>query len=134
MGNFREHGVLIYLSNELYLGFVKLQADKGLGRAYAGLLPFVEGLYSLGYISQEVYESHKQRYSVPLLVSKDMPKVVDKQAEQLNKTLGMVCEQWNDHPKREWREKWLKTARVHPELSNAKRVLALKEEVVSSEG
>jgi hypothetical protein len=133
MTNFREHGVPIYLDRELYVAFIKLQADRGLGRAYAGLLPFVEGLYQMGYISKEVYEVHRQKYSEPLLDSKASPKVVDTQVEQLNKTLGMVYEQWNDHPKREWREKWLKTARQHAELSNAKLILALEQKVVSNE-
>ena len=42
---FREHGVMLYLDKALYKAFIRLQADKGLGRSYAGLLPFVEGLY-----------------------------------------------------------------------------------------
>ena len=66
MGKFREHGVLIYLSPELYLGFVKLQADKSLGRSYAGLNAFTRGLFEMGYISEEVYEKHMRRYNVPL--------------------------------------------------------------------
>lgn len=60
---FREHGVMLFLSNPLYLGFIKLQADKGLGRSYAGLLPFVEGLYRMGYLSKEDYEIYFKKYS-----------------------------------------------------------------------
>ena len=66
MGSFKEHGVLIYLSKDLYIGFIKLQADKRLGRSYAGLLPFTEGLFRMGYISKEVYEEHIKKYSEPL--------------------------------------------------------------------
>jgi len=82
MTKFKEHGVVIYLSPELYTGFIKLQADKGLGRSYAGLLPFVEGLYHMGYISKEVYEVHAKRYSQPLVSTE--PKVLTpKQRKQL---------------------------------------------------
>ena len=38
--SFREHGVMLYLDKTLYKAFIRLQADKGLGRSYAGLLPF----------------------------------------------------------------------------------------------
>lgn len=130
MTNFREHGLPIYLDRELYVAFIKLQADRGLGKSFAALLSFVEGLYSLGYISKEVYEVHKRKYSVPLLVQKTISEIVDKEPDQLNTILGMVYSQWKDHPKREWREKWLNTARQHPELSNAKLILAL-EQVIS---
>jgi hypothetical protein len=129
MGKFKEHGVMMYLDTELYVPFVKLQADKGLGRSFAALLSFVEGLYSLGFISKEVYESHKRKYSLPLLAQKTLAEVVDKEPDQLNKTLGMVLDQWEDHPKREWRRKWMDTARLHPDLPNAKRVLQLEQEV-----
>ena len=51
--------------------------------------------------------------------------VVDGKPEQLNKTLGMVADQWLLHPSREWRMKWKDTARQHPALSNAALVLSL---------
>jgi len=129
MTNFREHGVPIYLDRELYVAFIKLQADRGLGKSFAALLSFVEGLYSLGYISKEVYEAHKRKYSAPLLVQKTLPEAVDTQADQLNRAMGMAADQWSEHPSQEWRQKWLNTARQHPELSNAKLILALEQEV-----
>lgn len=137
MGKFREHGVMLFLSPELYLGFIKLQADKGLGRSYAGLLPFVEGLYQMGYIRKKAYEEHVRRYSKPLVSEKLKPLTKQqlreqRQTERLNKTLGMVAEQWKQHPSEQWREKWLKKAGEHSELSNAKLVLDLaSNEVVS---
>jgi len=127
MGKFKEHGVLLYLSNELYVGFVKLQADKGLGRSFAGLLPFVEGLYSMGYISEEVYKRHQKRYSQPLVKDKKLPDFTENQADALNKTLGMVVAQWSEHPKKEWRTRWIQTAMQHSDLPNAKRLLILTE-------
>ena len=47
------------------------------------------------------------------------------QAEKLNKTLGMIADQWALHPSKEWRRRWIKTAEEHSELPNAKLVLAL---------
>lgn len=138
MGKFREHGVMLFLSPELYVGFIKLQADRGLGRSYAGLLPFTEGLYQMGYVSKEVYEEHVKRYSKPLVSEKSKPSTKQqlkeqRQIEQLNKTLDMVADQWEDHPSEEWREKWLKIAVEHSELAAAKEVLALASEKVVSE-
>jgi hypothetical protein len=63
---FREHQVMLCLNRTLYRAFIKLQGDKDLGRSYAGLLPYVEGLYHLGYISKEEYEFHRKKYSEPL--------------------------------------------------------------------
>lgn len=130
MGKFREHGVMLFLDNELYVGFIKLQAERKLGRSFAGLLPFIEGLYQMGYISSKVYEHHKQKYSQPLLVeeSKVLTKEEQKEKqeeEKLNKTLELVADQWEIHPSVDWRNKWIDFAKQHPELANAKRVLAL---------
>jgi hypothetical protein len=72
MNDFKEHGVRLYLSKDLYTAFIRLQADKGLGRSYAGLLPFTEGMYRLGYISKEVYEEHTKKYSEQLVQSKPL--------------------------------------------------------------
>jgi len=126
---FQEHKVMLFLSKELYVAFIKLQADRGLGRSYAALLPFVEGLRAMGYISENVYREHVNRYSQPLLVQKTISEVVDTQADQLNRAMGMAVDQWNEHPSLEWRRTWLNTARQHPELSNAKLILALEQEV-----
>lgn len=64
---FKEHQVMLCLDKEPYHGFIQIQADRDLGRSYAGLLPFVEGLYHLGYISKEVYDAHFKKYSEPLI-------------------------------------------------------------------
>ena len=71
--NFRGHGLLLFLSSELHHGFTKLMADKCLGRAFAGLLPFIEGLYQMGYISKDTYEAHVEKYSIPLYVEESKP-------------------------------------------------------------
>ena len=74
------HGLLLFLSPELQHGHAKLMADKCLGRPYAGLLAFTEGLYHMGYISQTTYQAHCQKYGAKLYneeskpVTKDLPK------------------------------------------------------------
>jgi hypothetical protein len=124
MTKFKEHGVLIYLSNELYLGFVKLQADKSLGRSYAALLPFVEGLHAMGYISDEVYREHTARYSKPLVVQKTIVEAAEDKTQELNKVLGMAAEQWNlPHSDPLWKSKWLNAARQHSDLPNSRLIL-----------
>ena len=131
LGSFKEHGVLIYLSKDLYTGFIRLQADKGLGRSFAGLLPFVEGLYHLGYISQEVYEEHVKRYSAPLEGEKSLSpeQLQEKQfLEQRDRQFKGILEQWNEHPDPEYREKMFVFAEKYADkLQSARDVLALKE-------
>ena len=95
--SFHEHGILLYLSKELYTAFIKLQADKGLGRSYAGLLPLVEGLYHMGYLSKEVYEEHVKKYSQPLTELKPLTPQQLKEREEISALekhyLGVV-DQW----------------------------------------
>ena len=63
---FREHGIMLYLDKIEYSGFIKLQADKNLGRSYAGKLAFDTGLYQLGYLSKKDYEKRVKKYSKSL--------------------------------------------------------------------
>ncbi len=70
---FREHGVMLFLDGELYYAFSKLQADKCLGRSFAGLRAFTEGIYRLGYISKDSYEAHVEKYEVPLFIEESKP-------------------------------------------------------------
>lgn len=133
----KEHGVLLYLPKPLYLAFIKLQADKGLGRSFAGLLPFVEGLYTMGYINKEIYLQYVKRYSRPLIEEKKSVQLLrrqkqEKQAEkELNKTLGMVAAQWSSHPSALWRRKWKETAMKNKTLPNAIKVLDVADKGVN---
>jgi len=142
MGNFREHGVLLYLDKTLYKAFIKLQADKNLGRSYAGLLPFVEGLYQLGYLSKKEYEKRVRKYSKSLdemekenepLTKEQLEK--EKKLKDLEKQFSMVIEQWNLHPSLEWRLRWVKKAKEWKDkIPSAKALLDLADkEVVSNE-
>jgi len=106
LGKFREHGVMLFLSHDLYIGFIKLQADRGLGRSFAGLLPFNEGLYSMGYISKEAYEAHKAKYSVKLGVAPSLP--IETKYAKLIESFENILKQWldmRDEPRKFWIEK-----------------------------
>lgn len=131
MMGFREHGVMLYLDSTLYLGFIKLQADKCLGRSYAGLLAFVEGLHQMGYLNEEQYLAQKKHYSQPL---DEKPRQLtleeSKKAEErklLEKQFAQIIEQWDLHPDKTWREHWTRKAHEYGDLINAKKLLAFVE-------
>jgi hypothetical protein len=131
LGSFKEHGVLIYLSKDLYTGFIRLQADKGLGRSFAGLLPFTEGLFRLGYISKEVYEKHVKKYSAPLESEKPLSLEQSKEQQflaQRDRQFKGMLEQWDLHPDPVWQEKNFVFAEKYADrLQSARDILALKE-------
>jgi hypothetical protein len=66
MKEFQQHKFLLYLDSPLYLAVVKFQAENELGRSYAALRIFIEGLKALNLISEELYEFYRQKYSEPL--------------------------------------------------------------------
>lgn len=128
---FTSHQLRLYLDKQLYLALIKLQADKELGRSYAGLLIFNEGLHQLGYINQKQYETHKKRYSIPL--TKDPQQVTLEEHESIHKRKKLneqflnVIEQFSAI-KPHARDYWIRKARENGELDNARRLLALVEE------
>jgi hypothetical protein len=135
MGSFKEHGVLIYLSKDLYIGWIKLQADRNLGRSYAGLIPFVEGLYQLGYISESVYKEHIKKYSVPIDAKdeKTNPTATPEQVraktelDKEDRYFHEILNQWVTHGL-EWQIKQFKYAeKFSDKLQSARDVLAKKE-------
>jgi hypothetical protein len=94
---FQEHKVRLYLDKELYVAFIRLQADKCLGRSYAGLLPFIEGLYHMGYINREIYQQHLLRYSEKLVGKKQLTLAETQEMEkniQLAKLFEAIAKQW----------------------------------------
>jgi len=126
-GRFKDHGVLLYLSKDLYRGWLKLQVDKDLGRTYAGLLLFTEGLYQLGYINKEVYEQHQKKYSQPLeepaqAAAQDQKK---RALEQEERYLKGLLEIWDDpHSNPNWYRNAVAEAQKYPELEVSKLLLA----------
>lgn len=130
MGKFQEHGVMLFLDRELYLAFIKLQADKKLGRSYTGLLPFTEGLYHMGYISKEVYEQHKQKYSIPLVQDKPKSSTLEqakrqKKLKRIEKNFSEVLKQWNTMNTKSKQFYIKKAEKYKTAIPNAKLILAL---------
>jgi len=132
---FHEHGVMLFLDGELYTAFIRLQADKGLGRSFAGLLPFVEGLHRLGYIDQEVYEAHKERYSQPLVAEKPLTMKQMKTQEfivRTTKEFSDVIKQWGSMNLKAQKYYIEKAKKYRDIVPNAKLVLGLRCEKVFS--
>jgi hypothetical protein len=109
---FQDHYVRLFLDRELYVAFIRLQADKTLGRSFAGLLPFVEGLYHMGYLNREQYEKHREKYSDMLVGKKQLTLVETQEMEksiQQVRYFKAVADQW-ETLKPEQRAKHLKKA------------------------
>jgi hypothetical protein len=122
----------MYLSKELYNGFIRLQADRSVGRSYAALLPFTEGLFRFGYISKQVYDEHVKKYSQPLSEEKPVLSLEQQKETQFlqerDRQLKGMLEQWDLHPSPEWREKTFAFAEKYANrLQSARDILALKE-------
>jgi hypothetical protein len=120
---FQEHKVMLFLDKDLYIGFIRLQADKCVGRSYAGLLPFVEGLYHMGYINRETYETHMQKYGDKLVTKKQLTLAETQEMEkniQLARFFKAVAEQWE-------------TLNPEQRLAHVKRALAAKTKVPEAE-
>jgi len=130
---FKEHGLMLYLDKPLYMSFVKLQGDKSLGRSFAGLLAFVEGLHQMGYITKAQYLRYRKKYSTPL--NRDPLQITlqehdeAQERKQLNRIFGNVMDQFDLHKdKPGWVDHWLKKAQEHGEISNAKKLVVFIQE------
>ena len=120
---FQEHKLMLFLDKELYVAFIRLQADKGLGRSYAGLLPLVEGLYHMGYINREIYEKHVLKYSDKLVGNKQLTLAETQEMEkniQLARFFKAVAEQWE-------------TLNPQQRAAHLKRALAARSKVPQAE-
>jgi hypothetical protein len=130
MGNFREHGLMLYLCPELQIAHVKLQASKELGRSYAGLYAFTEGLFRLGFLDKADYEKLHEKYSQGLAKEEPLSMAqlqTKSEVEKMAKTFSMVLDQWSLHSDEKWRDRWLREAEAWKDkVPNAKLVLALK--------
>lgn len=127
MSGFSEHKVLLCLDRDLRTAFIKLQADRDLGRSYAGLLAFVEGLYRLGYITKEVYEVHFKKYNELKPVEKPKPLTHEElKIEGANRTIEGMIEQFTEHKEN---ASWLKSTEAYaerfPKLESATRLLSM---------
>lgn len=122
---FREHGILLYLDKREYLAFIKLQADKGLGRSFAGKLAFCEGMFHLGYLNKEDYSDRVTKYSEGLTKEevKSLAQLKEEaKIQQIEKMLTGAFQQW-DRLSEKVKARHIKTAREHVNLTIAQRIL-----------
>lgn len=130
----KPHGFLIYLPPELYLGIIKLQADKQLGRVYPVLLAINEGLYQMGYISKEVYEFYLRKYSEKLIKAEVKPLTPKEELklQKLTASFKNIIKNWQLTKKKDyWIEKAKKALECFGEekIPEAKQILALAQKV-----
>ena len=136
---FSEHVYKLCLDHCLYSATIKLQADMGLGKAFAGMLPFVEGLHTLGYIDDAVYELYRNKYSVtleeansrknksPVQIAKEQSRA--NYCRTANKEFGNVLNQWATMKPRN-KVYWINKAKlpINANIKNAKLILELSEQ------
>jgi len=122
----KQHGFLVYLPSELYLGIVKLQADRELGRVYPVLLAITEGLYHMGYISKEAYEIYSKKYSEKLVKEKVKPLTPKEELEiqKLTASFKNIIKNWELTKQKEF---WIQKAKWALKTYGAKKVPAAKE-------
>ncbi len=135
---FSEHVYKLCLDYKLYSAAIKLQSDMGLGKAFAGMLPYVVGLHALGYLEDADYELYKNKYSVSLEDSHNNKNKspVELMREQTrsnyrrtaNKEFGNVLDQWATMEQRN-KDYWIKKAKLpkNVKIQNAKLILELGE-------
>jgi len=125
---------MVFLPPELYLGIVRVQADKELGKPYACLLVITEGLYHMGYISKEAYEAYTKKYSEKLVKEKIEPLTPKEQIEisKLSESFQNIMKNWEDvKNKGFWVKKAEKALEKYGEanIPEAKEILALAQKV-----
>jgi hypothetical protein len=132
MTGFNDHKYMLFLDRKLYLATVNLQAERGLGKSFSAMLPFVEGLHTMGYLSDADYEVYRNKYSVGLEDAANAPTKADiirrerkaNKYKQLNRHFGEVLAQWSQL-KDSAKQYHLKEAEKHKNLKNAKLVVDL---------
>jgi len=130
MGAFADHAYRLFLDRTLYLATIRLQAERGLGKSYSAMLPFVEGLHALGYLSDADYELYRNKYSIGLIEGNKSPTQIYKERSRAaecktkNRYFGEVLAQWSTLKEKSKRYH-LKEAEKHKTLKNAKLLLEL---------
>jgi hypothetical protein len=124
-----------------YVGISKLMAKLECSKSAAVLYALNEGLYKEGVISQEDHDSLAKRYGRKLkdviaAGKEDSHKPVltlerlksHQYLDKMDKIFRGKLEQWEDHPKPEWRGKTFRLAEEFADtLESARDILALKD-------
>ena len=123
------HILRLFLDSPLDVALTKYQATNTLGRSYAGLLVFIEGLRRLDLIGEVVYQHYKARYLRPLQTLPAEEPAARRQSEEQQKTLQQVRKRLRDvidqfialQPKAQ--QYWLKYASERPEIPESTELL-----------
>ena len=113
----QEHVMKICLPPELYFAVIKFQAQKELGKSYAGLLLITKAAYQEQLITREVYEIYLYRYSRKLIPEEQPQKLTTEEQKEKQKmdqkarTFAMLPSQWEAHYDQGWRQRWIDEAK-----------------------
>ena len=108
----QEHVMKICLPPELYFAVIKFQAQKELGKSYAGLLLLTKAVYQEQLINREVYEKYMYRYSRKLIPEEQPKKLTSEEQKQKQKmdekarAFEGATSHWNEYLNEKSR-KWL---------------------------
>lgn len=123
----KPNALMLFLDSPLCVALTQYQALNKLGRSFAGLLIFVEGLRKLELINEVVYQHYRNRYMKPLrtLIEEESPLVAKQKEEELEKArkqLQQVIEQFSKlKPKTQ--QHWVKYALERPEIPESIELL-----------
>ena len=139
-GGHRRNVHQVMLTAELDVALSKLRAALEIGDTYAVLYGLVEGMFKLGYLSQENHDLLITRYSrklvdvrnekrtkrenshIPVLTLEQQKAKVALEAK--DREFQGVLEQWDSHPDPVWRTQKILRAQKYPELASSKLLLA----------
>jgi hypothetical protein len=115
----------LFLDSPIDVALTQFQAKHKLGRSYAGLVIFIEGLRKLNLINEVGYQHYKNRYMKPLrtLIEEDpLQTRREDEFKKDRKQLQDVLEQFVSlQPKAQ--KYWLKYASDHPEIPESTELL-----------
>jgi hypothetical protein len=125
--NTQPHILRLFLDSPLDVALTQYQALNKLGRSYAGLLVFIEGLRKLNFISEVVYQHYRERYMKPLQTNPiiDAPLVAKRKEGDFEKARRQLQSVIELFPKLEAKPQkhWLEYALAHPEIPESTELL-----------
>jgi hypothetical protein len=113
----QDHIMKICLPPELYLAITKFQAEKEIGKPYAGLLLLTKAIYQEQLITKEVYEKYLYRYSRKLIPEEQTQKLTAEQQknkqrlDEKARSFTAAYNQWDIHLDNKWRQYWVNEAK-----------------------
>jgi tetratricopeptide (TPR) repeat protein len=134
--NPQPHILRLFLDSPLDVALTKFQAMNNLGRSFAGLLVFIEGLRKLNIINEVVYQYYRERYMKPLqttpivedlCIAKQKEEEFEKARKQLQNAIELFPKL-----KASAQQHWRKYALDHPEVPESIELLKKYDEVMKT--